>query len=111
MTVSQRAEPGLHKHTEHKETHTLSIQQGIQGLGETGTAHTTAQNRPRHCRTSLLVELRTRVFGEGRGRVTQFRFSKDFTLTVQHSVFGSVKGLLQEEEVREETAQNSFDLS
>lgn len=40
-----------------------------------------------------------------------FKFSKAFTVTVAHSVLGSARALLQEEEEGEETAQNSFDSS
>lgn len=42
-----------------------------------------------------------------------FKFSKAFTVTVAHSVLGSARALLQEEEEEEgeETAQNSFDSS
>lgn len=45
----------------------------------------------------------------GKGESIQFRISKDFTATVQHSVFGNARGLLQEK-VGEKIAQNSFQL-
>lgn len=92
-----KTELHLHIHVTHgqRNTHTPPKRRHTEP-GERGTASpwtTPAQNGTHHSRTSLLAELRTGVLGKG-WRVIQFRFSEDFAVAIQHSVFGRVKGFV-----------------